>query len=140
MYQFTLDDHIAYLTEFIRKDSQPPPLGPALNVIAPTLHLPTNSDAGTSIIVTKDSRDPDTTLDHVSTVHKKPVHTDMQRTIGQLPKLSLPTFSGDPLQWQMFWDSFDAAVHSNVSLSGVQKFNYLAWGCCSHCCWVSPNQ
>ena len=27
-YQFTLDDCIAYLTEFIRKASQPPPLGP----------------------------------------------------------------------------------------------------------------
>ena len=27
--------------------------------------------------------------------------------------------------WQTFWDSFNAAVHSNASLTGVQKFNYL---------------
>ena len=39
--------------------------------------------------------------------------------------MSLPTFSGDSLQWQTIWDSFDAAVHSNAGLSGVQKFNYL---------------
>ena len=29
-----------------------------------------------------------------------------------LPKLTLPVFSGDPLNWQTFWDSFNAAVHS----------------------------
>ena len=27
--------------------------------------------------------------------------------------------------WQTFWDSFNAAVHSNTTLTGVQKFNYL---------------
>ena len=34
-------------------------------------------------------------------------------------------FSGDPLTWQPFRDSFDAAVHNSPSLSKVQKFNYL---------------
>ena len=33
-----------------------------------------------------------------------------------LPKLTLTTFSGNPLTWQSFWDSFSAAVHSNNSL------------------------
>lgn len=42
-----------------------------------------------------------------------------------LPKLSLPTFSGNVLEWQSFWDSYDAAVHSNPHLLDVQKFNYL---------------
>lgn len=45
--------------------------------------------------------------------------------VSCLPKLSLPNFSGDPLTWQGFQDSFDAAVHNNPSLDGVQKFNYL---------------
>ena len=27
--------------------------------------------------------------------------------------------------WQSFWDAFEAAVNSNSSLDGVQKFNYL---------------
>ena len=43
----------------------------------------------------------------------------------RLPKLNLPQFSGDPLAWQTFWDSFEAAIHFNTSLTGVQKFNYL---------------
>ena len=42
-----------------------------------------------------------------------------------LPKLKLPTFSGDPLEWLTFWDSFNAAVNTNTSLGGVEKFNYL---------------
>jgi len=32
---------------------------------------------------------------------------------SRLPKLDLPRFSGEPLEWQTFWDSFQAAVHSN---------------------------
>ena len=53
-----------------------------------------------------------------------PVNVTPQFTT-RLPKLTLPTFSGNPLMWQTFWDSFSAAVHSNNSLTGVQKFNYL---------------
>jgi len=37
----------------------------------------------------------------------------------------LPRFSGDPLGWQTFWDSFQTAIHSNPKLTGVEKFNYL---------------
>lgn len=44
---------------------------------------------------------------------------------SRLPKLNLPTFSGNPLHWFTFWDSFEAAVHSNTGLGGVQKFTYL---------------
>jgi hypothetical protein len=43
----------------------------------------------------------------------------------RLPKLSLPTFDGDVAKWQSFWDSYEAAVHLNQTLSDVQKFNYL---------------
>lgn len=31
----------------------------------------------------------------------------------RLPKLSIPIFSGNTLQWQSFWDYFEAAVHHN---------------------------
>ena len=44
---------------------------------------------------------------------------------SRLPKLNLPTFSGNPLNWPTFWDSFEAAVHSHTTLGGVQKFSYL---------------
>ena len=40
---------------------------------------------------------------------------------SRLPKLTLPTFSGDPLTWQTFWDSSEAAVDSNPTLSSVQN-------------------
>ena len=43
----------------------------------------------------------------------------------KLPKLDLPKFDGNVLEWQSFWDSFDSAIHSNSTLSEVQKFNYL---------------
>ena len=46
-------------------------------------------------------------------------------SVSRLPKLSLPTFSGDPLMWQSFWDAFEAAINSNSTVDGVQKFNYL---------------
>ena len=48
-----------------------------------------------------------------------------QFATSRLPKLTLPTFSGNPLTWLTFWDSFQAAIHLNPTLSGVQKFNYL---------------
>jgi len=39
--------------------------------------------------------------------------------------LTLPTFNGNPLKWQTFCDSFNAADDSNQCLSQVQKFSYL---------------
>ena len=47
------------------------------------------------------------------------------QNVSRLPKLILPTFDGNPLYWQSFWDSYRAAVHDNPSLSDIQKFNYL---------------
>ena len=44
---------------------------------------------------------------------------------AKLPKLTLRKFSGDPKYWQSFWDSFEAAVHNNDSVSKIDKFNYL---------------
>ena len=56
-----------------------------------------------------------------------PAISDATRTAtaSRLPKLDLPRYSGDPLGWLTFWDSFNAAVHSNSHLTGVEKFNYL---------------
>ena len=54
-----------------------------------------------------------------------PLSSTRREPVSCLPKLNLPIFSGDPLTWQGFRDSFDAAVHNNPMLDGVQKFNYL---------------
>ena len=42
----------------------------------------------------------------------------------KLPMLSLPTFDGDSLKFQEFWDAFESTVHSS-DLSPVEKFKYL---------------
>ena len=58
---------------------------------------------------------------HPTVPHREP----QQFVTSRLPKLTLPTFSGDPLTWQTFWDSFYVSIHANPNLSGIQKFNYL---------------
>ena len=43
----------------------------------------------------------------------------------KLPNLEVRNFSGKLEEWQEFWDSFESAIHSNDSLSNVDKFSYL---------------
>ncbi|KMQ83712.1 hypothetical protein RF55_19286 [Lasius niger] len=43
----------------------------------------------------------------------------------QLPKINLPTFSGDQLAWEPFRDLFKSFVHDVKSLSSIQKLQYL---------------
>ena len=42
-----------------------------------------------------------------------------------LPKLQLPVFSGNPMEWLTFWDSFESSIHSDSELQDVDKFQYL---------------
>ena len=43
----------------------------------------------------------------------------------KLPKIDIDSFSGDMLKWLEFWDSFEAAIHTNPRLSDASKMNYL---------------
>lgn len=43
----------------------------------------------------------------------------------QLPTLTLPNFNGDYTKWLLFKDSYVSAIHSNHSLSNIEKFRYL---------------
>ena len=43
----------------------------------------------------------------------------------KLPRLKLRAFAGELTQWTPFWESFEVAVHTNASLTPVEKFNYL---------------
>ncbi|CAG7733021.1 unnamed protein product, partial [Allacma fusca] len=47
----------------------------------------------------------------------------------KLPKLELPTFSGDPFEWLSFHDLFTASIHNNAALKGAQKIQYLVSAC-----------
>ena len=42
----------------------------------------------------------------------------------KLPKINIPSFGGDILQWESFWDIFSATVH-DTDISIVTKFSYL---------------
>eukprot|EP00794_Sanderia_malayensis_P019549 gene19549-21481_t len=43
----------------------------------------------------------------------------------KLPKLQLKYFSGDPMKWLEFWESFERNVHCNNAYSDVHKMSYL---------------
>ena len=43
----------------------------------------------------------------------------------KLPKLELPLFKGNALEWQGFWDQFNVSIHLNEMLSDIDRFNYL---------------
>ena len=43
----------------------------------------------------------------------------------KLPKLDVPTFSGDILSWQTFWEQFNVSVHERSHLSEAEKLVYL---------------
>ncbi|XP_046395239.1 uncharacterized protein LOC124162657 [Ischnura elegans] len=46
-------------------------------------------------------------------------------TAVRLPKLELPRFSGDSVKWMSFYNTFDTTIHQSLSLSRIEKFQYL---------------
>ena len=43
----------------------------------------------------------------------------------ELPKFSVPTFDRDILNWAVFWEQFQTAIHNNKKLHKAQKLAYL---------------
>ena len=43
----------------------------------------------------------------------------------KLPKLEVPTFDGNLLNWRTFWEQFSVSVHLRSSLSDSEKLVYL---------------
>ena len=43
----------------------------------------------------------------------------------KLPKLEVPTFDGDILNWRAFWEQFRVSVHDRSTLSDSEKLVYL---------------
>ncbi|XP_036343072.1 uncharacterized protein LOC118752311 [Rhagoletis pomonella] len=43
----------------------------------------------------------------------------------RLPKMELPTFSGDSTEWIGFFDAFSSLIDNNPALSDGQKLHYL---------------
>ncbi|CAH2108130.1 unnamed protein product [Euphydryas editha] len=42
-----------------------------------------------------------------------------------LPKINIPTFSGNYLHWLEFRDTFLSMIHNNKTISNISKFHYL---------------
>ena len=43
----------------------------------------------------------------------------------KIPKLDVPTFDGEILNWQKFWDQFTVAIHDRKNVSNAEKLLYL---------------
>ncbi|XP_026827674.1 uncharacterized protein LOC113562437 [Ooceraea biroi] len=62
---------------------------------------------------------------------EKPSISDSPQAISgcshsrDLPKISLPTFAGDYLQWRSFRDLFSSMIIDNLDISEVEKLHYL---------------
>ena len=78
-----------------------------------------------------DTSPTDTPTHHDPTTHSdlSTGHTHTHKVVAQprvkLPKLTIKKFNGDLTKWVTFWDSFESAIHSNPTLSNVDKFSYL---------------
>ena len=55
-----------------------------------------------------------------------PVHSQTIVPQVKLPKLTMKKFNGDLTKWATFWDSYCSSIHSNPTLSSIDKFNYLS--------------
>ena len=43
----------------------------------------------------------------------------------KLPKLSIPKFDGDVLNWRTFWEQFQVSIHNRDHLSDAEMLAYL---------------
>ena len=44
----------------------------------------------------------------------------------RLPKLEIPTFFGDALQWKSFWDQCNATIHSSTVIPNTEHFIFIS--------------
>ena len=56
--------------------------------------------------------------------HSSLISSESRSSHAKLPKLTLKSFDGNPIEFQSFWDSFNAAVN-DTGLEKIAKFNYL---------------
>ena len=62
---------------------------------------------------------------HTNSTANSSVSSNPNDSHAKLLKLTLSKFNGEVLSWQSFWDQYSVAIHTNSSLSDIEKFNYL---------------
>ncbi|XP_075158086.1 uncharacterized protein LOC142231359 [Haematobia irritans] len=66
---------------------------------------------------------------HSSTFHAPASRCEFFSNDIRLPKVDIPTFSGNYTDWISYRDMFVSLIHNNQGLSNVQKFYYLRSSC-----------
>jgi len=61
----------------------------------------------------------------VSTVTQAAVAPSVTTSGVRLPKISVPTFDGNVVNWRSFWEQFTVSVHDRSNLSPAEKLTYL---------------
>lgn len=54
-----------------------------------------------------------------------PVRAKNDFLTAKLPKIELPKFDGNAIQWLSFWQTFEATIHNRKDLSTIEKLHYL---------------
>ena len=62
---------------------------------------------------------------HTNSLKVSPVSSNPNDSHLKLPKLTLDQFNSEVLSWQRFWDQYSVAIHTNISLSDIENFNYI---------------
>lgn len=127
-FQDTLLERIHHVEKFLEKLTTQPVPPPLLIMSSTTQAIPVSKPSNSTQNVphsdTNSQPESATTEPQVQTNTITTTHTP-HKSVSRLPKLNLPSFSDDPLLWQTFWDTFNAAINNNPSLGKVQKFSYL---------------
>ena len=146
--QAMLSKRMALMTHTLMTSSQPkvtdpaaantqatsPPPQPLTSEIQPVQQTSETHMSGTNTSTHQPAADPINTdhsdrvplppaNTHSHTMHNEPPHA--HHFGARLPKLEIPVFIGELLDWQPFWDCFQAAIDTNPTLTGVQKLSYL---------------
>ena len=53
------------------------------------------------------------------------IETRVSETGVRLPNIEVPSFDGNVLGWNLFWDQFEVSVHSKIHINDAEKFAYL---------------
>lgn len=60
-----------------------------------------------------------------SRLNSAPTALSTKSTGVKLPKLAVPKFDGDIVNWRTFWKQFCISIHNRSNLSDSEKLAYL---------------
>ena len=106
------------------------PIAPVPHVSVPSMMTADCPAASTRVPASEFTlpgpRPPSLSAHTTATPSLYPVHSQTIVPQVKLPKLTMKKFNGDLTKWATFWDSFCSSIHSNPTLSSIDKFNYLS--------------